>query len=124
MNENTIREAIDREIVEKVIEQAKVFSIPKLQFVEDFEKNWLLNNLRMSQMKITFEKVDGSIREMLCTLNPELLPKVEPLVLAEGEEPKEAKPRKESTTAFRVYDLEKAEFRSIRWDSMTQLSLT
>ena len=97
---------------------------PKLQFVEDVEKNWLLNNLRMSQMNITFEKVDGSIRQMLCTLNPELLPKVESVVLAEGEEPKEVKPRKESTTAFRVFDLEKSEFRSIRWDSMTQINLT
>lgn len=75
-------------------------------------------------MNITFEKVDGTIRQMLCTLNPELLPKVEPVVLAEGEEPKEVKPRKESTTAFRVFDLEKSEFRSIRWDSMTQINLT
>lgn len=97
---------------------------PKLQFLEDIEKNWLLNNLRMSQMNITFEKVDGTIRQMLCTLNPELLPKVEPVVLAEGEEAKEVKPRKESTTAFRVFDLEKSEFRSIRWDSMTQINLT
>lgn len=97
---------------------------PKLQFIEDVEKNWLLNNLRMSQMNITFEKVDGTIRQMLCTLNPELLPKIEPVVLAEGEEPKEVKPRKESTTAFRVFDLEKSEFRSIRWDSMTQINLT
>ena len=97
---------------------------PKMQFVEDLEKNWLLNNLRMSKMNITFEKVDGTIREMLCTLNPELLPKVEPVALAEGEEPKEVKPRKESPTLFRVFDLEKSEFRTIRWDSMTQLSLT
>ena len=96
----------------------------KLQFVEDVEKNWLLNNLRISEMNITFEKVDGTIRQMLCTLNPELLPKVEPVVLAEGEEPKEVKPRKESTTAFRVFDLEKSEFRSIRWDSITQITLS
>lgn len=101
-----------------------VTETPKLQFVEDVEKNWLLNNLRMSQMNITFEKVDGSIRQMLCTLNLELLPKVEPVVLVEGEELKEVKPRKESTTAFRVFDLEKSEFRSIRWDSMTQINLT
>ena len=101
-----------------------VTETPKLQFVEDVEKNWLLNNLRMSQMNITFEKVDGTIRQMLCTLNPELLPKVEPVVLVEGEELKEVKPRKESTTVFRVYDLEKSEFRSIRWNSMTQINLT
>lgn len=119
-----MREAIDKEIVAKIIEQAKVSSIPKLQFVEDVEKNWLLNNLKMSQMKITFEKVDGSIRKMLCTLNPELLPKIEPVVLVEGEEPKPVKVRAESPTVFRVFDLEKSEFRSIKWDAMIQISLT
>jgi hypothetical protein len=98
-----------------------VLEIPKLQFVEDIEKNWLLDNLKTARMNITFEKVDGTIREMLCTLDSELLPKIEPVVLVEGEVPKEVKPRKESTTAFRVYDLEKLEFRSIRWNSITQI---
>lgn len=96
----------------------------KLKFETDIEKNLLIGNLKNEKVNITFEKVDGAIREMLCTLNPELLPKVEPKALAEGEEDKEVKPRKESTTTFRVYDLEKSDWRSIRWDSIISMVLS
>lgn len=96
---------------------------PKLSFKDDIEKNWLLGILKTDKVSITFEKVDGTIRELIGSLDPEFLPKIEPVVLGEGEEPKEVKPRKESTTAFRVFDLEKSEFRSVRWDSIISIIL-
>lgn len=95
----------------------------KLEFTHEVEKNWLIGVLKTDKVAITFEKVDGTIREMICSLDPEFLPKVEPVVLAEGEEPKEVKPRKESTTAFRVYDLEKSDWRSIKWDSIISITI-
>ena len=96
----------------------------KLKFDTDAENNLLIGNLKDGKINITFEKVNGDIREMLCTLNPELLPKIEPVVLAEGEEPKEVKPRKESETIFRVYDLGKSSWGSIRWGSIISIVLS
>lgn len=100
-----------------------VTDLPKLEFNTDVEKNWLINNLKNEKVNITFQKVDGTIREMLCTLNPELLPKIEPVVLTEGKETEQVKPRKESTTAFRVYDLEKSDWRSVCWSSIISIVL-
>lgn len=65
---------------------------------------WLQGALKSSIVDVTFIKKDGTERLMKCTLDPELLPKVE---IKEG-----AKPRKESTTSMRVFDTEKNEWRS------------
>jgi hypothetical protein len=70
--------------------------------------DWLKGMLRTEKVNVTFTKADGTERVMYCTLNPDLLPKVEPKAeLKEG-----AKTRKENTTALKVYDLEKSEWRS------------
>jgi hypothetical protein len=65
---------------------------------------WLKGALNTSIVDVTFIKKDGTERLMKCTLNPDVLPKVE---IKEG-----AKPRKESTTSMRVFDTEKNEWRS------------
>ena len=84
---------------------------------DDWNKfsSWIDNVLKTTpKVNITFNKKDGTKRVMKCTLLPELLPVVE---LKEG-----AKPRKESTTSIRVYDLEKKEWRSFTTKSVTNVS--
>ena len=68
---------------------------------------WMKSFLTVTTMTVTFTKVDGSERVMICTLQPEQLPPAVPL--AEGKTP-----RKEttSTKALRVFDLDKKEWRS------------
>lgn len=95
--------------VDKVIE--------KLKFETQDEKDFLLNCLKTSKVNIKFEKVDKTIREMKCTLLPDLLPKILEHIL-ESQEVVDAKPKKESETAFRVWDLDKSAWRSIKWDSI------
>ena len=77
---------------------------------------WLKDMLVASEGVVTFTKADGTERVMKCTLNPEQLPKVE---IKE-----DAKPRKESTTSMRVYDLEKNEWRSFTIKKVKQVNFT
>jgi hypothetical protein len=53
---------------------------------------------------------------MKCTLDPEILPKIE---IKE-----DAKPRKESTTSIRVFDTEKNEWRSFTIKSVKNVKFT
>ena len=79
----------------------------KTEFTDkDWDKftEWLKGMLHVGPATVTFTKADGSERVMNCTLEADKLPKVE---LKEG-----AKPRKESTTSMRVFDLDKNEWRS------------
>ena len=77
---------------------------------------WLKGMLHVSPVTVTFTKKDGTERVMKCTLEEGQLPKVE---LKE-----DAKPRKESTTSMRVFDLEKNEWRSFTIKSVTKVELT
>lgn len=85
---------------------------------KDWDKftEWLKGMLAVSEGIVTFTKSDGTERVMKCTLNPEQLPKVE---IKEG-----AKPRKESTTSMRVFDLEKKEWRSFTIKKVKQVNFT
>jgi hypothetical protein len=77
---------------------------------------WLKAMLTSSEGVVTFIKSDGTERVMKCTLVPKQLPKVE---IKEG-----AKPRKESTTSMRVFDLEKKEWRSFTIKKVKQVNFT
>lgn len=77
---------------------------------------WLNQMLRIGPATITFTKADGTDRVMKCTLEEDKLPKVE---IKEG-----AKPRKESTTSIRVFDLEKNEWRSFTIKKVKQVNFT
>lgn len=79
----------------------------------DSFSNWLNGILHVNPVTVTFTKKDGTERVMRCTLQPELLPKVE---LKES-----AKPRKESNTSMRVFDLDKGEWRSFTIKSVKQI---
>jgi hypothetical protein len=63
-------------------------------------------------VEVTFTKVDGTIRVMPCTLDPELLPKVE---VNEGKKSKAPNPNTMS-----VFCTDKAEWRSFRIDNVTE----
>ena len=80
---------------------------------------WLDGVLKVTEVTITFTKKDGTERVMKCTLDPEQLPKVEPKAITEDK-----KPRKESTTSMRVFDLEKNEWRSFTIKSIKNISAT
>ena len=77
---------------------------------------WLKAMLTSSEGVVTFIKSDGTERVMKCTLVPKQLPKVE---IKEG-----AKPRKESTTSMRVFDLEKNEWRSFTIKKVKKVNFT
>jgi hypothetical protein len=85
---------------------------------KDWDKftEWLKGMLAVSEGVVTFTKSDGTERVMKCTLVPKQLPKVE---IKE-----DAKPRKESTTSMRVFDLEKKEWRSFTIKKVKQVNFT
>ena len=94
-----------------------------MKITEDWTENdwdsfavWLKGMLTSSEGVVTFTKTDGTERVMKCTLNPEQLPKVE---IKE-----DVKPRKENTTAMRVFDLEKNEWRSFTIKKVTKVNFT
>lgn len=79
-------------------------------FVDNSEdRDWLTNTLKNEVITVSFIKKDGTERNMQCTLN-------------ENKIPKESHPkgvsRSKSTDSISVFDLEKKEWRSFRWDSV------
>lgn len=70
-----------------------------------------MERLQSGKTEIFFKKVNGSIRHMICTLNPTLAPKV---LLAKEES--------SSQEVIAVWDLEKHGWRSFRADSVLYLS--
>jgi hypothetical protein len=82
-------------------------------------KPWALENLRTLEegCTIVFTKKDGTQREMHCTLFPGNIP-VDKQPKTESE-----KDTSTSGSALRVFDLEKKEWRSFRWDSVKQVTI-
>ena len=76
-------------------------------------KTWVKDVLKIGEVNVTFTKSDGTIREMRCTLEESVLPKVE---VKEG-----ASTKKRSDDALAVFDLEKKEWRSFRFDSVKEI---
>jgi hypothetical protein len=92
----------------------------KDKFESQEAKDWLWGVLKEGVVTIAFTKVDGTHRVMKSTLKPELLPVVEPKPVVEGEEPKPKKKQSEATV--RAFDVEKQDWRSIRWDSISSIN--
>ncbi len=84
-------------------------------------RDWIKSLLQKQPITVTFTKADGTDREMLCTLNPEQLPPV-PMPI-DGIVKESKKPRKEPDPhSIRVFDLEKKEWRSFRFDRVKKLT--
>ena len=91
-----------------------------LTLLTDGEReNELLSMLRSSDegIWVNFEKKDGSEREMLCTLSGGLIPV--------DKQPKTSSEASTSTigSALPVFDINKGEWRSFRWDSINSVTV-
>ena len=73
-------------------------------------KDELKDTLKENVLQIVFKKVDGSEREMTCTLRPDLMGKYEP------KDPTRKKAEKEDVLP--VWDLHENAFRSFRIESL------
>lgn len=80
-------------------------------------KAWLRGMLRdanIESVTVTFTKTDGTEREMRCTQAHDLIPI--------DKEPK-GTTRALSDEVVRVFDLDKQEWRSFRWDSIISVDM-
>jgi hypothetical protein len=75
-------------------------------------REWLKSLLFEQEVSISFKKIDGTERKMKCTLAESQIP-VEKL-------PKNAK-KSQNDQVLPVFDIEKQEWRSFRWDSVTEI---
>lgn len=74
-------------------------------------KETLRNMLKEGVMNVTFLKKDGTERTMKCTLKADLLPAQEDLENA-------VQKKKPSDESIAVWDMDKAAWRSFRFDSI------
>lgn len=78
-------------------------------FNTDDGKQWLKSHLKMGPVEVVFTKKDGTERKMLCTLEPSMVT------------PYEKKTDREKVVnedLLPVFDLDKKEWRSFRFDSI------
>jgi hypothetical protein len=88
-------------------------------------RDWVRSLLQKGAITVTFTKADGTDREMLCTLNPEHLPEPTVPVGPVDGVVKESKQRKQPDEhSLRVFDLDKKEWRSFRFDRLKKVSAT
>lgn len=85
-------------------------------FKGEEEKNWLRSVLKDSVVTIKFTKKDGDERVIKATLKEDLIPF--------DMIPKGTSTRKKSEESQSVFDVEKDEWRSFRWDSVKQLNFS
>ena len=78
-------------------------------------REWLRGLLHNEEVKITFTKKDGTEREMLCTLVNDKIP---------SEKAPKNTGKSGSDEAIAVFDLDKNDWRSFRWDSVKKIEFT
>lgn len=86
-------------------------------FNDDTSRKWLKGVLLTNVCTVTFTKKDGSERVMKCTLDPESLPPIQ----KEATEVSEV--RQKSQDALAVFDVERQEWRSFRYDSIKKFEM-
>ena len=82
-------------------------------FKTEEEKEWLKGILREREVTVIFTKKDGTERKMLCTLSENKIPE-EKVPTGSG--------KTQNGDALAVFDLEKEEWRSFRYDSLKSFS--
>ena len=81
---------------------------------QELFRDWLKGVLRMyEETQITFTKKNGDQRVMKCTLKETIVPVY--VTKTSGE-------RAQSNDTLFVYDLDKSDWRSFRFDSVTQIN--
>ena len=78
-------------------------------------RKFLLDVLKTNKVKVTFQKTDGSMRKMYCTLNESVI---------QSYEKKTDKTRKESLDVLSVWDVEANGWRSFRLDSVKKIQFS
>ncbi len=78
-------------------------------------REWVTGVLRKQEMTVSFLKKDGELREMRCTLQDGVVP-----VFVSATD----RTRTPNPEVCPVYDLDKLEWRSFRFDSVTVISFT
>lgn len=73
------------------------------------EKSDLIKKLEKGVVSISFTKKDGTLREMACTLDSSIIP---------DEFAPKGVERTKPVDSLSVFDVEKNEWRSFRWDSL------
>ena len=88
-------------------------------------RDWIKSLLQKSEITVTFVKADGTDREMLCTLNWEKIPpdavKLSSPVDGIVKESKKS-PTDPNLNSIRVFDVEKQEWRSFRFDRIKKIT--
>lgn len=79
------------------------------------DKTYLKELLIERPVTVEFQKKDGSMRKMYCTLNSTYIP-------AEHVPKGVAKPRSEEATTLSVFDIESGGWRSFRYDSVESVT--
>jgi len=82
----------------------------------------LKENLSKSVAEITFNKVDGSVRKMHCTLMTDHLPQVISKEQVAHVRSGAHVPRVQTDDVLAVWDLDKQGWRSFRLDSITNVN--
>ncbi len=75
-------------------------------------RKWLGEHLAYGPVTVVFEKKDGTLREMRCTLKD--VPEYERKTESET-------PRKKNDEVMSVFDMDKSEWRSFRIDSIKEI---
>jgi hypothetical protein len=78
-------------------------------------REWLHGVLKMHETTVVFTKKDGTERKLICTLAESKIPS--------EKVPKNAK-KTQSKESIAVFDVEKQDWRSFRWDSVTKIEFT
>ena len=84
-------------------------------FTNSGTKDWVRGLLKEGVVDVEFEKSDGTIRNMKCTLIEDKIP-TSKLPKGTG--------KQESDDVQPVFDVEKQEWRSFRWDSVKSVNFT
>ena len=74
-------------------------------------KKWFKGLLKETTVNVTFFKVNGDKREMRCTLNEDEIP---------TEKQPKGNSKRSPTDSIAVFDLDKQEWRSFRYDSIKE----
>jgi len=88
-------------------------SIPDGEF--NMSRDQLKTRLKDVIATVVFQKKDGTLRQLRCTLKDSYLPTLEESA---------SKTRKESSDILPVWDIENGEWRSFRIDSIKSVSFT
>jgi len=85
-------------------------------------RDWIRSLLHQQAITVTFVKSDGTVRDMLCTLNPYKIPQDK---IPKNDVPVEhllTEPKRSTEHTLRVFDLEKGEWRSFRFERVQKIT--